>query len=112
MSIKIKRPKSDLDLAIEALTELQQHEVENVGGYPGGIYNYPPGWVIVVDNEGNEPKLQFFREQTVVNWYREAKGFLRDNPEDGMTIAMYETWPDEDSRTRMNERHARIMDVF
>lgn len=96
MSETAAKPLSDVEMAIEALDEVEMERVQHWGGYPNPIINYPPSWVTIVDCEDGEVNVRFYREETVVKWHKAVRRLMRKDKWMDIALALGETCPDED----------------
>jgi hypothetical protein len=83
---------TDLDQAVAALETLDGQRLSHSGGYPSIITQQIPGYVIWADpGDENGVQLTIYRNAKLVAWYRRARKWLEEEPDEDIVTAMYET---------------------
>jgi hypothetical protein len=89
-----KTDEQKLDELEEMLDQLYLETAQDQGGYPAAVCHVP-GFMIVADVEDDEPSLSIWDDASCLRWLRDIKRYLKDNPDEDLRDAIYETMPKE-----------------
>jgi|ERR1035437_5351664 hypothetical protein len=92
-----KREKELQEKAWNMFEAMDESRLHCSGGYPCIVCTDVPGYVIVAstkDENDNEPTLDIYTEESVLNWWKNAKAEQVEYPDTDWADALFETMPE------------------